>query len=184
MDDQTRLLPKNAYTKGIFEQNELHCYGFICKENTQDFLLEKYIDKNDFIKKISVGDNQILILFESGKLGVLGDNNNGQLGLPLKRGENENKYDDIYVYKPKISEEIDANNYQIIDVACGEHFSLMLIAMNNKNNNKHYLYKLGYHQDDRYRDDIETISPIVSLCLKIFVIIKFTLSLNQFNSNN
>ena len=163
MDDETRLLPKSPYTKGIFEHNELHCYGFICNENTQNFLLEKYIENNDFVKKISAGDNQILALFASGKLGVLGDNGNGQLGLPLKRGENENIINEIFVYKPLINNDdsLNVNSYQIIDIACGEHFSLMLIAMNNR----HYLYKLGYNQDDRYKDDIENISPIVSLNL-------------------
>lgn len=100
-----------------------------------------------------------MILFASGKLGVLGDNANGQLGLPLKRGELENRIDQIFVYKPIISDNISWNsNYQIIDIACGEHFSLLLIALNNK----HYLYKLGYNQEDRYRDDIDSISPIVS----------------------
>ena len=159
MDDQTRLLPKNSYTKGIFEHNELHCFGFICNEITQSVSLEKYIDKNDYVKKIAAGDNQIMVLFGSGKLGVLGDNANGQLGLPFKKRENENIINEIYVYKPKINENINLNSYQIIDIACGEHFSLLLIAMNNK----HYIYKLGYNQEDRYRDDIESISPIVSL---------------------
>jgi alpha-tubulin suppressor-like RCC1 family protein len=155
-------LPKNPYTKGIFEQNELHCYGFISNENTKTFLLDKYIDKNDFVKKISAGENQILILFGSGKLGVLGDNANGQLGLPLKRGENENIINEIFVYKPNLIDNnyvnLNVNSYQIIDIACGEHFSLLLVSINNKN----YLYKLGYSQEDRYKDDIENISPIVS----------------------
>lgn len=164
MDEQTRLLPKNTYTKEIFEHNELHCYGFICNQNTQDFFLDKYLDKSDFVKKITAGENQILVLFASGKLGILGDNANGQLGLPLKRGENENKYNEIFIYKPKLSQEININNYEIIDIAAGEHFSLILISLNNK----HFLYKLGYNQEDRYRDDIDLIDPIVSFNFEVF----------------
>lgn len=131
MDEKTQLLPKNNYTKGIFEQNQLHCYGFICGQNTQDFLLQKYIDKADYVMKICVGDNQVLILFVSGKLGVLGENGNGQLRLPLKRGENDNKYNELYIYIPRISKEINVYSNEIIDKACGEHFSLIMIAMNN-----------------------------------------------------
>jgi len=156
LDDQTRLLPKNLNTKNIFEQNELHCYGIVPEEMKETFSLQKLIDKEDYVKKISAGNSHVLVLFSSGKIGVIGDNTNGQLGLPFKKGENENKINEIFVYIPKIQDE-SFSKYEIIDIACGENFSLLLISAKNCN----FLFKLGYNQEDRYRDDIEKINPIV-----------------------
>ena len=157
------MLPKNLFTKSIFENNELHCYGLIPEEMKEIFSLEKSIGKNDHVKKIAAGSNHVLVLFASGKLGVIGDNTNGQLGLPFKRGENENKINEIFVYVPVIQDET-FKIYEIIDIACGESFSLLLICANNKN----YLFRLGYNQEARYRDDIENINPIVILLYLIF----------------
>lgn len=133
----------------------------------ETFSLDKLIDKNDNVKKIAAGNNHVLVLFASGKLGVIGDNNNGQLGLPFKKGENDNKINEIYVYIPVIQDE-NFKKYEIIDIACGENFSLLLISANNKN----FLFRLGYSQEDRYRDDIDKINPIVIIllfCLKFFL---------------
>lgn len=123
----------------------------------ETFSLDKLIDKNDSVKKITAGSNHVLVLFNSGKLGVIGDNTNGQLGLPFKKGDNENKINEIFVYIPIIQDE-NFKKYEIIDIACGENFSLLLICAKNKN----YLFRLGYNQEDRYRDDIEKINPIVN----------------------
>ncbi len=155
------MLPKNLHTKNIFENNELHCYGLIPEEMKETFSFDKLIDKNDNVKKISAGKHHILVLFASGKLGVIGDNSNGQLGLAFKKGESENKVNEIFVYIPVIQNE-SFNKYEIIDIACGENFSLLLVSVNNNN----YLYRLGYSQEDRYRDDIEKINPIVIFVIK------------------
>jgi len=134
----------------------LHCYGLISEEMKEAFNLEKVIDKNDFVKKISSGNNHVLVLFSSGKFGIIGDNTNGQLGLPFRKGEVENKFKEIFIYTPIINDE-KFKKYEIVDIACGDNFSLLLISANNKN----FLFKLGYSQEDRYRDDIDDINPIV-----------------------
>lgn len=144
----------------------MHCYGLIPEEMKETFSLDKLIDKNDNVKKITAGNNHVLVLFASGKLGVIGDNTNGQLGLPFKKGENENKINEIYVFIPVIQDE-NFKTYEIIDIACGENFSLLLISANNKN----FLFRLGYNQEDRYRDDIEKINPIVISLLYVLLII-------------
>jgi len=150
------------------------------------FNLENIVDKNDTVKKITAGNNHVLVLFSSGKLGVIGDNTNGQLGLPFKKGESENKINEIFVYLPKIEDE-KFKKYEIIDIACGENFSLLLISANYKN----YLFKLGYSQEDRYRDDIDLINPIVninkiflSFIKLIFLIVKSEKSYNKIFVNN
>lgn len=161
-------MPKNFNTKSIFEKNELHSYGLVPDEMKETFSLEKIIDNRDNVKKISAGNNHFIVLFESGKIGVYGDNSNGQLGLPFVRAT-ENKVNKINIYVPNFEEHY-LKNYSIIDVACGENFSLLLVFCNQKN----YLFRLGYSQEDRYRDDIDKINPIV-FCFSIPIIFYYCL---------
>jgi len=108
------------------------------------------------LKKICIGKDHCIALFESGKISVIGDNHNGQLGIPFKKTGDGilNKFDEWYTFAPEI-ETLKSKN--VIDIACGDGFSLLLISENQKN----VLIKLGYKQEDKYKDNIDAISPIV-----------------------
>jgi len=118
--------------------------------------LEKLIDKDDFIKKICTGIDHVLILFSSGKLGIFGDNSKGQLGLPLKSLEMENKINELLIYIPKIQDDR-FKKHTIVDIACEDDCSLLLIEANNKN----YLFRVGYREEDYHRDKLENLNIIV-----------------------
>lgn len=122
----------------------------------ETFLLDKITPKEDKLKKISVGDNHCIILFNSGKIAVFGDNSNGQLGISFKKGDKDNNRNELVMINPDLNND-NIKNYEIIDIACGQNFSLLLISANSVN----YLYKFGFKQEDRYRDDIDEVNPIV-----------------------
>jgi alpha-tubulin suppressor-like RCC1 family protein len=123
------------------------------------------------LRKICIGKNHSIALFESGKISVLGDNHNGQLGIPFKKTCEGNKFDEWYTFSPEIDT---LKNSSVIDIACGDDFSLLLISENQQN----ILVRLGYKQEDKYRDNIEDISPIVNLkenLINMFFIFYFLL---------
>ena len=54
---------------------------------------------------------------------------------------------------PEINE-----NFEFIDIAAGENFSLILIKIKEKQ----LLFYLGINQESKYRDDIENVQTIVN----------------------
>lgn len=140
-------------------ENAIHIYGKkveVTKEST-------YFPKEEKIKKICVGKNHALILYEAGMISVIGDNCNGQLGFPYSNSlEKKNNYiENWFTFVPNVPGLAEG---VIIDIACGDLFSLLLIEGGNFNNNKtgfNYLVRLGYKQEDNYKEDIESRSAIV-----------------------
>jgi hypothetical protein len=110
-----------------------------------------HINKS-MIKKIVCGHSHCLILFSDGELYGFGENINGQLGLPI--GKDSNYVSEIKKLK------IDSSavpNYKIVDIACGDMYSLVLV--NSKNNN--FLVKFGLCKEDIYSDRYEDLKTVV-----------------------
>ena len=121
---ETKLLPKNEHTRNELELDELTVYGSAPAE-LRKILLETYGRKP--IKKIICGKSHCLLLFNNNNLYGFGSNEYGQLGLPI-----ETK---ICNKITKISLNFgDLENFEIIDIAAGDEFSLILLKNNNNQN--------------------------------------------------
>ena len=110
-----------------------------------------------FVRKIVCGSNHCLILFNDGQLAGFGGNEDGQLGLDLiKHGNyvNEIKTNRFAIYDPVARTNI--TEYDIIDIAAGDNFSLIVVRANLRN----VLIRLGLRPEDKYRDDHASINPV------------------------
>ena len=83
---------------------------------TQIYLNAETFGQNP-IKKIACGKSHCLILMRNGRIYVFGDNDQGQLGLPLVMKTISNLTQ---------VEVIGGNQEDIEDIACGDYFSLVL----------------------------------------------------------
>ena len=115
--NHTRLLPKNQETASLLESQELLIFGSVPKEMTQIYLNAETFGQNP-IKKIACGKSHCLILMRNGRIYVFGDNDQGQLGLPLVMKTISNLTQ---------VEVIGGNQEDIEDIACGDYFSLVLV---------------------------------------------------------
>lgn len=155
---ETLLLPKNPSSKqkNIVE-NKLIVYGTCCPgfSNTSLNLLEY---SSSTVKKIVSGENHVLILFSDGKLYGIGSNTNGQLGLKLDINGgclmkltlinlNFESYNDYKSLK-----------YDVIDIAAGDLFSLVLIKFSGITNP--ILVRLSINDRDKYSDTFNNIPTL------------------------
>ena len=145
----TKLLPKNELTIDLIEKNELFSFGSV-PDNVRLFDLTNF---NSLIKKIVIGKNHCLILFENGQLFGFGGNEEGQLGMNI----NENKFDSLTLIRLN---NLNFNNFIINnpiveDIAAGENFSIILIR--DSDNNQH-LIRFGIKLEDKYNLDENNIN--------------------------
>lgn len=117
INNNTILLPKNEATKDELETEKLYIYGSVTPQ-LQQVLLEQY-GPNPIIK-IVCGKNHCLILLTNNRLRGFGSNLMGQLGIPLETKIAEN-ITEININIPNLGQ------YQILDIAAGDDFSLILI---------------------------------------------------------
>ena len=154
------LLPKSDDNIHI-DDNEVHLFGNFSQKTEEIFKFPK----EERIRKISVGKKHAIILFYTGRIAVIGDNSNGQLGLPLKNSCETNKdlIENWLLYYPKL----DNLKYAVInDIACGDNYSLLLLNNHNHNENErgiNYLIRFGYKEENRYKENLEKINVIVRI---------------------
>jgi alpha-tubulin suppressor-like RCC1 family protein len=111
------------------------------------------------VRKVVCGTNHCLILFSDGQLAGFGGNEEGQLGFEMKKYGNYineiklNKFTNLYdpFTKSNIKE-----NYEILDIAAGENFSLVLIRIKTRT----LLVRLGIQPEDKYTDNMDNIYPV------------------------
>ena len=163
IDESTRLLPKNDLTKNLIEKTQINCFGAVPFNSRQI---------NGKVKKIVCGLSHCLLLIKENNIKNLygfGLNDEGQLGLEIKNASQDNQ--DTY-YKINIPQNIiHIQNYEIIDIAAGDNFSLILIRDNqgnnnnninennlimneeieNENNSNYHLIKFGIDENEKYR---------------------------------
>jgi hypothetical protein len=153
LDENTRLLPKIDESKSIFQKNELFLFGIV-PDNLREIGLDLNLINKSKIKKICSGNSHCLILFNDGELFGFGENICGQLGLPIQKiGNFISEIKSLKFTLP------DKKDIKIIDIACGDLYSLVLV--NWKNNN--YLVKFGLGQEDIYRDNYENVKTVVRI---------------------
>ena len=127
INEETRLLPKNNATKNELELEELYVFGS-APEELRKVLLEGYGRKP--VKKIVCGKSHCIILLNNNSLIGFGSNAEGQLGLALE------KKDYLQITQLPINiPNINMENSQILDIAAGDEFSLVLI----RTQEEHYL---------------------------------------------
>ena len=127
INEETRLLPKNDATKNELELEELYVFGS-APEELRKVLLEGYGRKP--VKKIVCGKSHCIILLNNNSLIGFGSNAEGQLGLALE------KKDYLQITQLPINiPNINMENSQILDIAAGDEFSLVLI----RTQEEHYL---------------------------------------------
>ena len=131
IDESTRLLPKNDLTKNLIEKTQINCFGAVPFNSRQI---------NGKVKKIVCGLSHCLLLIKENNVKHLygfGLNDEGQLGLEIQNASQDNQ--DTY-FRINIPQNIIPNqNYEIIDIAAGDNFSLILIRDNGGNNNNNIL---------------------------------------------
>ncbi len=127
INEETRLLPKNNATKNELELEELYVFGS-APEELRKVLLEGYGRKP--VKKIVCGKSHCIILLNNNSLIGFGSNAEGQLGLALE------KKDYLQITQLPINiPNINMENSQILDIAAGDEYSLVLI----RTQEEHYL---------------------------------------------
>ena len=117
--EETRLLPKIQATKADLEGEELYVFG-AAPPNLKKVLLEGYGRKP--VKKIVCGKSHCIILLTNNRLIGFGSNEEGQLGLPL-----ETKVCEQITQLTINLANINMENSEILDIAAGNEFSLILI---------------------------------------------------------
>ena len=117
--EETRLLPKIPATKADLEGEELYVFG-AAPPNLKKVLLEGYGRKP--VKKIVCGKSHCIILLTNNRLIGFGSNEEGQLGLPL-----ETKVCEQITQLTINLANINMENSEILDIAAGNEFSLILI---------------------------------------------------------
>lgn len=156
IDNNTRLLPDLNNNALSSASRELQVFGKLFPEFNKETLYINNLSKSA-IRKIAFGDEHLLILFEDGSLFGLGKNNLGQLGQTIgKDGNQFSEFIRVDLNK-RILGIIKANKYEVIDIACGNSFSLLFI----KANNECRIIRLGINEEDKYKDDFNDIRVMV-----------------------
>ena len=126
INEETRLLPKNDATRNELEMEELYVFGSVSDE-VRKVLLEGYGQKP--VKKIVCGRSHCIILLKDNRLMGFGSNEEGQLGLPL-----ETKQCEQITQLPINLNDINLENSEILKIAAGDEFSLILIKTQDGHN--------------------------------------------------
>ena len=124
-NQDTILLPIQEATRNHLEEDSVYVFGSVPPE-LQKFLIEQY-GQNPVIK-IACGKYHCLILLTNNKLIGFGLNTMGQLGLSVETKEATH----ITEINININNEI-LGEYQILDIAAGDDYSLILIRTGNNN---------------------------------------------------
>ena len=80
------------------------------------------------IVRIAMGAEHAIFLFSGMEVAVWGMNSRGQLGLPIKDTEKENKYIDLNVVQYEVFKN---NKLNIIDIAAGTYHTMFLVEPND-----------------------------------------------------
>jgi alpha-tubulin suppressor-like RCC1 family protein len=154
LDENTRLLPKVDESQSIFQKNELHLFGVV-PDNLREVDIDLSGVNKTRVRKIACGNSHCLILFSDGELFGFGENICGQIGLSIAI-KDSNYISEIKRVKFAVP---DIKDYKIIDIACGDQYSLVLI--NSKGVN--YLIRFGIGKEDLYKNDYENLNTVVKL---------------------
>eukprot|EP00340_Litonotus_pictus_P000526 CAMPEP_0170518320 /NCGR_PEP_ID=MMETSP0209-20121228/4038_1 /TAXON_ID=665100 ORGANISM="Litonotus pictus, Strain P1" /NCGR_SAMPLE_ID=MMETSP0209 /ASSEMBLY_ACC=CAM_ASM_000301 /LENGTH=381 /DNA_ID=CAMNT_0010803835 /DNA_START=112 /DNA_END=1257 /DNA_ORIENTATION=+ len=127
-------------------------FGKIYPEHNAEMIeIKKY--SNSLIRKVSIGNEHLLILFADGTLFGLGKNNLGQLGKKLTTESNSYSELTKLSVSDRILKDLNVKDYNILDIACGDNFSLLLVQFKGFSR----IIRFGIHESDRYKDKIEEI---------------------------
>ncbi len=130
-------------------------------ENLRGAVIDVSNYSKSFVRKIVCGTNHCLVLFNDGQLAVFGSNEEGQLGLKLKKEGNYlneitlNRFN-LTIENAAGKKKLQPGEYEIWDIAAGDNFSLLLLRVNMKC----ILVRFGISPEDKYSNEIETISII------------------------
>ena len=138
INNDTILLPKNEATKDEFETDKLYIYGSDIPEKS--ILIEGH--GHNPVIKIVCGKYHCIILLAGNMLRGIGSNDMGQLGLPLET-EKVTDMTELNINIPNMNLE----GYQILDIAAGDSFSLILIRTPD---NQIRIIKFGIDIRDKY----------------------------------
>ena len=122
LNNDTILLPKNEATKQELETDRLYIFGSV-PPDLKSVLMEGFApQEHNPVVKIVCGKYHCIILLTQNRLYGFGLNDMGQLGLPFETKE-ATHLTQLNINIP----EINLNNFQILDIAAGDEFSLILI---------------------------------------------------------
>ena len=121
INNETILLPKNEATKDELETERLYIYGSVPPE-LKSVLMEDNNHERNKVKKIVCGKYHSIILLRNNRILGFGLNEMGQLGLPLETKE-VTHMTELNINIPNVN----LGNFQILDIAAGDDFSLILI---------------------------------------------------------
>ena len=122
LNNDTVLLPKNEATKQELEADRLYIFGSV-PPDLKTVLMQQYAqNEHNPVVKIVCGKFHGIILLTQNRLFGFGLNDMGQLGLPFETKE-VTRLTELHINIP----EINLDNFQILDIAAGDEFSLILI---------------------------------------------------------
>ena len=139
INNETILLPPTEATKAELETEQLFLYGSL-PQTLEKFLLEGYGPHP--VIKIVCGKYHCIILLTNNRLLGFGLNDSGQLGLPLETKELTN-ITELSINLPNIN----LPQYQILDIAAGDEFSLILIRTDD---NRTRIIYFGINEINKY----------------------------------
>lgn len=154
IDTTTRLLPENKNSKLDHNNSKIVVLGKIYPESNKESIeLNKSL-----VRKITTGNDHMLVLFNDGSLFALGKNNYGQLGLKLTKDNNTFNELKQLVLNNSVLEKLKITKYEVSDIACGDNFSLVLITFGSSS----AIVRFGIKEEDKYKDNFEQTSTVVS----------------------
>jgi alpha-tubulin suppressor-like RCC1 family protein len=154
IDTTTRLLPENKNSKLNLKETKIIVFGKIYPESNKESI---ELNKN-LVRKITIGNEHLLILFNDGTLYALGKNNYGQLGLKLTKDNNSFNEIKQLVLNNSVLEKLKISKYDVSDIACGDNFSLVLITFGSNS----AIIRFGIKEEDKYKDNFEQANTVVS----------------------
>ena len=80
------------------------------------------------IARIAMGAEHAVFLFSGMEIAVWGMNSRGQLGLPIKDSDKENRYVDLNIVKYELFQN---NRFNVIDIAAGTYHTMFLVEPND-----------------------------------------------------
>ena len=122
-------------------------------QTTNPILLKTYTkNENATITKIVCGNGHCLFLTSEFKLYGFGENEQGQLGIPLDTPNHKyiNTVQEIQI--PNLP-----NTSQIVDIAAGDYFSLVLIR---NEDGRYQVIKFGINERDKYKTNLQKYNNV------------------------
>ena len=106
------------------EEIRIVAFGQIAEFFENNTLPSKLPNSSRKVARIGLGVNHAVFLFYGSEIAVVGKNDKGQIGFPIKEKDSENIYKDLQL---TTFEQFISENKRVIDIAAGAHHTMLLV---------------------------------------------------------